>query len=101
MRRFPLSVSLWLPPRSPGESSGPTSWIGRRDRAPSAEDGQERRRAIKRIVEDYHDRHSRTILRDVAMTGRSRATIGPLLGIAGGDGKRTRTSAAGIAQDRS
>jgi hypothetical protein len=64
MLPFQPSFSFWPRPQFLGESSsGFASWIARRDAAPNLEGTQQRARSIKGIVEDHHDRHSRTLRR--------------------------------------
>ncbi len=62
MPRFQPSFSLWPRPQFLGESSsGFASWIARRNQAPNVEDSQQKARLIEGIIEEHHDRHSRTI----------------------------------------
>jgi hypothetical protein len=62
MPRFQPSFSLWPRPQFLGESiSGFASWLALRDPVANVEGSQQRARSVKRIIEDHHDHHSRTI----------------------------------------
>ena len=62
MDTFRPSFSFWPPPAFLGDSNeGLTARIGRRDGAVDQKLERQRLEQIRRIIEDHHDSHARTI----------------------------------------